>query len=521
MSDAPPNLESSTDQRSLRVLIVEDSEFDAAVLANTLTLGGYQPDWICVDSLPAFADALKEGETWDVILSDYNLPTFKAPDALRELQASGLDIPFIIISGGIGEDTAVAAMKAGAHDYLMKGRLTRLAPAVEREVRDARARKAAREAEAQRRDIERRYRLLWEHSIDAVVLFDNDRAMRMINPAAERMFGYDVAELVGRSVSDLFRGGPDSESEDPHLGETIGTPAGSGGFFEAIAYGKDGRRLLVEFTVTEFIFEEESHGAFFIRDVSARKVAELELRKATEQFRVAHEVQQRLFPAIAPQAPGFDIAGASFPAEETGGDHFDYLAIADGSIGLVVADVTGHGVGPALLMAETRAYLRIVARNREDLGQILTRTNLALEGDLDFERYITALLVKLDVDGHRIQFVNAGHSRGFVLDGAGSVRCYLERSGPPLGIRPDLAYTHSDWVDLEVGDTVLLVTDGIEEAEGPNGDFFEEQGLLDAVRSLQGGTARDMIDAVKGALLQFAAAQSDDWTLIVARYLGS
>src|SRR5688500_14143257 len=110
----------------LRVLVVEDSEFDARILINMLKKGGYDPVFERVETRPAMETALKN-KTWDVILSDYNMPEFSAPDALKLLQETGLDLPFIIVSGGIGEDTAVAAMKAGAHDYLMKGNLARLA----------------------------------------------------------------------------------------------------------------------------------------------------------------------------------------------------------------------------------------------------------------------------------------------------------------------------------------------------------------------------------------------------------
>ena len=121
-------------KKPIRVLVVEDSEFDARILIGTLKQGGYEPAWKRVENAQTMRDALRE-ETWEVVLSDYNLPEFSAPEALRLLQESGLDLPFVIISGGIGEDVAVAAMKAGAHDYLMKGNLTRFVPAVEREMR--------------------------------------------------------------------------------------------------------------------------------------------------------------------------------------------------------------------------------------------------------------------------------------------------------------------------------------------------------------------------------------------------
>jgi len=123
----------------IRVLIIEDSEDDAQLELRQLRLGGYDAQWTRVDSPDGLLAILTE-QPWDVILCDYTMPLFDAPRALKILQDSGLDIPFIIVSGKIGEETAVAAMKAGAHDYVMKDRLNRLPLAVERELREARLR---------------------------------------------------------------------------------------------------------------------------------------------------------------------------------------------------------------------------------------------------------------------------------------------------------------------------------------------------------------------------------------------
>lgn len=130
----------------LRVLVVEDSEFDAKMLIRLLDRGGYATTHERVETADAMAAALTNRE-WDIVLSDYNLPGFNATLALQLLLATKLDLPFIIVSGGIGEDIAVAAMKSGASDYLMKGNLARLVPAVERELRDAADRAARRRAE--------------------------------------------------------------------------------------------------------------------------------------------------------------------------------------------------------------------------------------------------------------------------------------------------------------------------------------------------------------------------------------
>lgn len=136
--------------RPLRVLLVEDSEDDALLMLRALQRGGYQPTWKRVDTAGALEAALQE--PWDLVLSDYKMPGFDAIAALHLVQARAGDLPFIIVSGAIGEAAAVAAMKAGAHDYLMKGNLARLVPAIERELREADVRRTRRLAEQAQRD---------------------------------------------------------------------------------------------------------------------------------------------------------------------------------------------------------------------------------------------------------------------------------------------------------------------------------------------------------------------------------
>ncbi len=131
----------------LRVLIVEDSEDDAELLAIELERGGYQPIYQQVDNKADMQAALQDKKPWDVVLADYSMPKFSATAALNLLKELDLDLPFIIVSGKIGEDTAVAAMKAGAHDYIVKGKLARLVPAVERELREAVIRQEHRQAQ--------------------------------------------------------------------------------------------------------------------------------------------------------------------------------------------------------------------------------------------------------------------------------------------------------------------------------------------------------------------------------------
>src|ERR1041385_431767 len=127
-------------KRALQVLIVEDSETDATLLELELERAGYDPHCVRVESSEALSAALDQ-QTWDLVVSDYVMPQFNGLAALAMVKAKGLDLPFIIVSGHISEDTAVAAMKAGAHDYVMKDKLARLGPAVDRELREAEMRR--------------------------------------------------------------------------------------------------------------------------------------------------------------------------------------------------------------------------------------------------------------------------------------------------------------------------------------------------------------------------------------------
>src|SRR5438093_2886091 len=142
--------EANEPRRALRVLVVEDSELDAALLLRALERGGFKPASEIVDTAEAMQAAL-EHKPWDLILADHAMPQFSAPEALDLVKQRGTDVPFIIVSGHIDEATAVAAMRAGAHDYVMKERLARLVPAVERELREAEVRHAQKRSEEELR----------------------------------------------------------------------------------------------------------------------------------------------------------------------------------------------------------------------------------------------------------------------------------------------------------------------------------------------------------------------------------
>ena len=503
----------------LRVLIVEDSEFDAQMIVSILRKGGYDVSFERVETAESLRYALHE-RAWDIILADYNLPEFDAPAALRILQESGLDLPFIIVSGGIGEDIAVSAMKAGAHDYLMKGNLHRLVPAVERELREAANRASQREAKRALQESELRYRLLWESSPDAVILMDPIGTIHFANPAVKDLFGYSPEELMGKNLSMLQ---PERLTSGHHSGVSRYLQTGmrrvNWRAAETLARRKDGVEIPIEVSFSDMVLNGERRFVGFIRDITERKRAEKELRENKEQFRVAREIQQRLFPKSAPVLDGFDIAGATYPAEATGGDYFDYLPMIGDRLGIVVGDVTGHGVGPALLMAETRAYLRILAGRREDVGEILTRANGVLAEDVGNERFVTLFLARLDHRSSSFTYASAGHPAGYILDSAGKISSTMPRTGVPLGIRPDTVYASSPEISLKSGDIILLSTDGIEETMSPDNLMFGSERMLDVIRANQTNSSSEIVQGLYNAVREFSknTPQIDDVTTIVIK----
>lgn len=188
--------------KRLRILLIEDSEDDATLLLHELRRGGYDPEWERVDTAAGLEAALARGG-WDLVTCDWVMPALGALAALALLRARDPDLPVIIVSGEVGEEVAVSALKNGAHDYVSKHRLTRLLPAVERELRDHAEHQARRRAEASLRRARERLQLFVERASD--VIFTLDRAWRITsaNAAATAVLGYTPAELVGRSALDL------------------------------------------------------------------------------------------------------------------------------------------------------------------------------------------------------------------------------------------------------------------------------------------------------------------------------
>src|SRR5262249_46016412 len=207
------------------------------------------------------------------------------------------------------------------------------------------------------------------------------------------------------------------------------------------------------------------------RDLAAAR-ERWEMERLLKEAQAARLIQERLFPVARVPLPGFDVGGGSFPAEATGGDFFDYVPLADGSLGVVIGDVCGHGHGPALLMAEIRAYLRALSLHCTDIGDMVGLLNHALYPDVPEDRFATLLLGRLDGRGRTFRYASAGHATGYLLAADGRVKRLLVSTGMPLAVLPDAEFDAAEPVPLDAGDLIVLVTDGMIEATRADGALF-------------------------------------------------
>ena len=284
---------------TLRVLLVEDSENDAMLLLRELRRGGYEPLSQRVYTPEDMEEALRSadagGEPFEVVVSDYYMPRFRAPDALRVLRDLGYDLPFIVVSGKIGEDAAVGIMKAGADDYVTKENMSRLCPAIERELREAQVRRDRERAEKELMRSEDRFRHLVEQ-IPAVTYVqepidsDTPKAITYMSPQYEAMLGYPPEKEMLDEEHWLRVLHPDDRERV--LAEELRTDeTGEPYRIEYRQIARDGRVVWVRDEAT-LIRDEEGNALYWLGvqyDITEQKRTEEEFRKSEERFRATFE----------------------------------------------------------------------------------------------------------------------------------------------------------------------------------------------------------------------------------------
>jgi sigma-B regulation protein RsbU (phosphoserine phosphatase) len=234
---------------------------------------------------------------------------------------------------------------------------------------------------------------------------------------------------------------------------------------------------------------------------------------------IARDIQQSLLPASAPGIDGYDLAGWNRPADQTGGDCYDFVPLAGGRWGLMLADATGHGIGPALCVSECRALLRASITTLEDLGPGMQRANALLGQDLPSGRFVTAFFGILDPQSHRVHYLSAGHGPLLVFRAAEGSWTELPATTLPMAIVPELEVSPVPPIELAADDILLLITDGFFEWANSEGEQFGLSRTRELVQSNLEAPAAELIARLHQAVVTFGAGthQADDLTAIVVK----
>src|SRR5919107_1069873 len=342
----------------------------------------------------------------------------------------------------------------------------------------------------------------------AIAIMDLDETVVSWNPAAERLFGYSQAQAVGRSIDDLVAGTPEMHAEVLEYTRHVADDNRVDAITQLKRIEEEVRQLNkdLERRVTERTEQLKSAMA------KQQEVAQ-ERERIEQELRVARLIQHTLLPKSLPELEGHQIAVHYQPAREVGGDFYDFLELPDGSLGLIVGDVSGKGVPAAIVMAIARTLLRAAYRMGSPApGEILEQVNNILYRDIPANMFVTCLAALLDSKTGRLHYANAGHDLPYVrhADGVGRLRA----RGMPLGLMPDMSYEQKE-ITLEPGESVLLYSDGLVEAHDPQREMFG----FPRMQSFVGAhpDAATLIDSLLAELERFTGEewqQEDDITLL-------
>jgi serine phosphatase RsbU (regulator of sigma subunit)/anti-sigma regulatory factor (Ser/Thr protein kinase) len=271
-------------------------------------------------------------------------------------------------------------------------------------------------------------------------------------------------------------------------------------------YSRDDRALLDKLAT-------QTAPALRVAQLVREQQAEILVREQLEQeMRVAQLIQQQFLPKRLPDLPGWQVAAFYRAARQVGGDFYDFIELPEGKVGLVIGDVTGHGVPAALVMATTRSFIRADAPRLVSPGAVLARVNDLLNGDIPPNMFVTCLYAVLDPATGRIRYANAGHDLPYVRTARGVIE--LRATGMPLGLMLDMTYEEKEAI-VGRGESVLLHSDGVAEAHSRDREMFGFPRMRRLVAENPGG--QKLIDVLLTTLQRFtgpAWEQEDDITLV-------
>jgi sigma-B regulation protein RsbU (phosphoserine phosphatase) len=248
---------------------------------------------------------------------------------------------------------------------------------------------------------------------------------------------------------------------------------------------------------------------------------EIEKKRLESEISIALEIQKNLLPKEPPITENFDIYGFSLPTYQVGGDYFDYIKIDENRLLLAIADVSGKGIPASLIMANTQAALRVLARNKIDPVSIANQINSLLYENTSPDKFVTCFFGVLDQTNNQFTYLNAGHNPPYLFKSDGTMH-ELHEGGLILGfMEHDFGYNTGN-VKLESGDLIIMFTDGVTESHNIAHEEYGEQRLLELIKEVKHHNSFDIAQAISADVKKFAGncPQFDDITTIVLKCLG-
>jgi PAS domain S-box-containing protein len=341
------------------------------------------------------------------------------------------------------------------------------------------------------------------------MITDRNGKILNVNRSFTKLTGYTPKDVIGKTPQ-ILKSGRHDEEFFSQMWKAISET----GYWEGEVWNKrkDGEIYLQRLTIA-CVKNESGETTHYVGDgQDLTLVKQAEAQQAA--IHAAHSVQQSLLPSRAPSVPGFDIAGKLLTAEHASGDFFDYISFGQDAVGVLVADVCGHGLGPALLAAETQAFTRALAESDNDPSQLLTRVNRLMAKN-DTEGFVTMFLCRFEQKTRSLIYAGAGH-RGYLFCQNGKVKV-LKSTGLPLGVKDEYSFPPSTPIVLQPGEIILLPTDGVEESYSVDGRFFGRKRMFDVVHNNREKSAAEIADILIRAASAFEERQFDDITVVVVK----
>lgn len=358
---------------------------------------------------------------------------------------------------------------------------------------------------------------------DRVLSFNWDGDILMANEAAAKVADVPIEEVLGRNIRDF----KDTAQHNAPVFEKA-RQAMIRGEFEFVPEEKimDGKGRIRTFQMHWIpytdVYTDKKAVLEVATDISEIKRMESELlekRRLEHDLEIAKDIQSGLLPREQMNVHEYDIAGWNQPADETGGDFFDWFELPDGRSMVSIADVTGHGIGPALVASMCRAYMRAASHANVSVTTLLNNANALLSADMPNGRFVTAATGILDAKNHTMTFLSAGHGPILFYSARDKSIDSYDADEIPLGLDDELVFGPAREFNFNLGDVLVLVTDGFFEWRNEEEEEYGIQRLQEVIQGSAHLSAKEMISSLHAAVLNFVGnvKQADDLTAVIVK----